>query len=140
MKKALLSVAMLCLGTLAAQAQYRKPTVDQSQELVGLRTCFVISDTFENRALLVKELNKQYPQVQVVDWAADAEFFLESRVYDDGVPDDFKTTELVAYVKQSGRKIIVWTEWEADDGTTRTNEQNLVRHLVKAIAKASGSK
>jgi hypothetical protein len=140
MKKTLLSGAILFLGALGVQAQYQKPTVDQTQQLVGLRTCFVISDTVENRALLIKEMNKQYPQVRVVDWAADAEFFLESRVYDDGYPDPFKTTELVAYVKRNGQKVVVWTEWESDGDTPRTNEENLVRHLVKAIVKASGTR
>lgn len=145
MRSVIVSAAFLFACVVGAQAQYQKPTVNQTKELVGLRTCFVISDTVANRALLIKELNKQYPQVQVVDWAADAEFFLESREIDEGYTPsldeaDDKTTELVAYVKRSGQKVIVWTEWEANDDTIRTNENNLVRHLVKAIAKAAGTR
>lgn len=134
--------AAFFLSALGIQAQYQKPTVNKTQELIGLRNCFISSDTVQNRALLIKELKKQYPQVQVVDWAADADFFLETRELDDGHIEpfdetDYKTTELVAYVKRNGQKVVVWTEWESNDDTIRTNENNLVRHLVRAIAKSA---
>lgn len=124
-------------GVDVSWAQTKDATINQVAELAGLRTCFVISDRLDKRTTLIKELNKQNPEWLVIESAADAEFFLETRVIsvetDLDATRPITTSELVVYVKRAGQRVIVWQEAERDDDTIRTNEANLVRHLVKAI-------
>lgn len=140
----LMFCALACTGFVSAQSRPKAPTVNEAGRLVGLRTCFVISDRLDKRELLLRELAKQFPEVQVIESAADADFVLESRVVDIESDDDptrpITTSELVAYIKPNGQRVVVWQELERDDDTIRTNEKNLVRHLVKAIRRAGGQR
>ena len=132
-----LIIGWIALGTGVVLAQSNKPAVDQASELAGLRTCFVISDRLDGRARLIKEMEKQHPEWDVIESAADAQFFLESRVVDVDSDNDptapVATTELVAFIKRDGQRVVVWQEQERDDDTPRSNEANLIRHLVKAL-------
>ncbi|MEO6393629.1 MAG: hypothetical protein ABIP75_17395 [Pyrinomonadaceae bacterium] len=132
-----LLILILTGGAEVAWAQTKDTTVNQLTELAGLRTCFVVSDRLDKRTTLIKEMNKQNPEWQVIESAADAEFFLETRVISVETEVDatrpITTSELVVYVKRDGRRVIVWQEEERDADTIRSNESNLVRHLVKAL-------
>lgn len=147
MKRPILLIFCVLAFAGFAQAQFKAgkvPTVNEAGRLVGLKTCFVISDRVDKREMLVRELNKQFPEVQVIESAADADFFLESRVIDIDSENDatrpVTTSEIVGYIKQNGQRVVVWQEMERDDDTPRSNESNMVRHLVKAIRRAAGQK
>lgn len=152
----ILFMLLACSVMIAAQKPVSEdPDYGTIDDIKSLSKVYVRADDDDARATIVKMLGA-YAGLEVVNSAKDAEIILELTTltrdvaanrgpYARGASMALKSQMRAYTTKESGTKIIAWTETETLDVTnaftlSAPNEVNLTHHFVNALQKARGEK